>query len=137
MIELIYHSEANHDLTPEDISNILKNARDFNSENNITGCLLYHNNEFLQILEGEKEIVQELFDSIEMDKRHSSVNLLVKEKKNERMFPSWSMAFNEFDSSETTKILFWENIVAFSQFNDNSTHAIDLFFYMAKLIVNN
>ena len=136
MIELVYHSLANRDLTPEDISDILKQAHDFNSKNNITGCLLYHNNEFLQILEGESEVVQTLFASIEKDKRHSSVNVLVKDEKNERMFPGWSMAFNGFDSSETTRVLFRENIVAFSQFHDNPTRAVDLFFHMAKLIVN-
>jgi hypothetical protein len=137
MIELIYHSEANHNLTPEDISNILKTARDFNFENNITGCLLYHNNEFLQIIEGEREIVQELFASIEKDKRHSSVSLLAKDGKNERMFSGWSMAFDEFNSPEAEKILFRKNIMAFSQLIDKPTHAIDLFLNMAEQIVNN
>jgi hypothetical protein len=34
---------------------MLKTSRKFNSQNNITGCLLFDNNEFMQILEGEEK----------------------------------------------------------------------------------
>ena len=64
MIELVYYSLASENLSSEDVSAMLKNSRKFNSKNNITGCLLYHNSEFLQILEGEKKVVLDLFDGM-------------------------------------------------------------------------
>ena len=48
LYELIYSSVATHTISSEDIAEILRTARDFNTKNNITGCLLYHNNEFIQ-----------------------------------------------------------------------------------------
>ena len=86
MIELVYYSEASPNLTSEDISDILETARDFNSKNSITGCLLYHNSEFLQVLEGKKKIVLDLFTSIKKDKRHSSVTLIATDNINEKSF---------------------------------------------------
>ena len=58
IFELIYYSTASPDLSTNDILNILENSRDFNSKNEITGCLLYHNNEFVQLIEGEEEAVK-------------------------------------------------------------------------------
>lgn len=137
MFQLVYNSEANLDLTSEDISDILNTSRDFNSRNSITGCLLYYNDEFLQILEGEKEVVQNLFSSIRRDRRHSNVMLLVEDDKNERMFSDWSMAYQEFENHDSEKNFFLKNIAAFSMISDKPNYVIDLFWIMAKHIANN
>lgn len=132
MFELVYNSIANPNLTSEDISDILNTSRDFNSKNRITGCLLYHNNQFLQILEGDKKVVQDLFISIKRDKRHSNVNLLAEGGKKERMFSRWSMAFQEFNSDAGAENSFINNIVVFSELADRPTQAVDLFWTIAK-----
>jgi hypothetical protein len=132
MIELVYYSQANANLSSEDVSIILKNSRQFNSENNITGCLLYYNNEFLQILEGEKKNVLDLFAVIKKDKRHSNVLVLGEDKKDKRIFSDWHMAFHKFDSHAEEENHFRSNIVAFSEMADKPTHVIDLFWTMAK-----
>uniref|UniRef100_UPI0040499369 BLUF domain-containing protein n=1 Tax=Fulvivirga sp. TaxID=1931237 RepID=UPI0040499369 len=115
MFELVYNSIGNPNLTAEDKTNILNTSRDFNSKNNITGCLLYHNNQFLQILEGDKKVVQDLYLSIKRDKRHSNVNLLVEGSKKERMFSGWSVAFQEFNSDGRAENSFLSNIIVFSE----------------------
>ncbi|MFT6501168.1 MAG: hypothetical protein ACJASQ_001280 [Crocinitomicaceae bacterium] len=137
MIELVYYSEANINLTSEDLSGILKTARDFNSKNNISGCLLYHNNEFLQILEGEKEIVLELFALIKTDKRHSNIVLISTDSINEKMFSDWSMAYHEFNPNKQEEKLFRDNVVAFSDIASKPTQANELFWTMAKHIAIN
>ena len=136
MIELVYFSQADDNLSSEDISKILKRARHFNAKNNITGCLLYHNKEFLQILEGEKKTVLDLFALIKKDKRHSNVLVLGEDKKNERMFSDWHMAFHKFDSHLEEENVFRRNIVAFSEMVDKPTHVIDLFWNMARHMTN-
>ena len=55
MFELIYRSITVPNISDAEINAMLKTSRKFNSENNITGCLLFHNNEFIQILEGEEK----------------------------------------------------------------------------------
>ncbi len=64
MFQLIYHSLAKPGLTLSEIDAILAKASAFNTKNNITGCLLYHNHEFIQILEGEMDHIESLYVNI-------------------------------------------------------------------------
>jgi len=75
MYQLIYYSVANPQLVQDDIKNILLKARTFNIAHNITGCLLYHDAIFLQILEGEEAIVKEVYHKIQQDERHTNIHL--------------------------------------------------------------
>lgn len=138
MFELIYRSVAVDHITRTDITDILNTARDFNEKNNITGCLLYHNGEFVQILEGDKKTVQDLYANIEKDKRHMHVLLLAEDEKKERMFKNWSMAFHEFnpdDIENIKKTLFVDNFTSIAKFSEKPTYAIKLFWYIAKQIL--
>ncbi len=60
MYELVYCSVTVENIRLSDIQDILNEGRDFNSKHDITGYLLFFNNEFVQILEGEKEEVKGL-----------------------------------------------------------------------------
>lgn len=133
--ELVYYSLSNIEATSKNMADILVQSRQLNSKKNITGCLLYHDKIFLQLLEGEKEVIKNLFKTIKKDKRHSNVTLIMEEEVEERMFPSWSMAFHELDSTEAEVNQFIENIDFISKNNDKKTDAIDIFWNMAQQIV--
>jgi hypothetical protein len=75
---------------------MLEYARDFNSSNNTTGCLLYYNGAFLHYLEGDRDKVLNLFERIKKDDRHSQVILLSTCDRDSREFESWSMAYENF-----------------------------------------
>ena len=140
LYELIYSSVATHTISSEDIAEILRTARDFNTKNNITGCLLYHNNEFIQILEGEKKIVKDLYDRINRDKRHFNSLLLAEGEKDERTFNNWSMAFHELSSIDVKDIserLSINNFMAFSDAAKTSTFPMMLFWKFAKALLDN
>ncbi len=47
----------------------------------------------MQILEGEKELIDRLYQSIEKDKRHFNVQLMHTADADERIFPKWAMAY--------------------------------------------
>ena len=81
MFELIYRSLAKGGINTTDITGILNKSRNFNSQNDITGCLLFYNNEFIQILEGDKKKVTELYATIKKDRRHTDVMLLDENEK--------------------------------------------------------
>ncbi len=114
--ELIYHSVANENNTSQDIKDILKEAREFNLSKNITGCLLAYNNEFLQILEGEKVEVLSLYKNIVKDKRHIGPIILHQGEIQERVFPTWTMAYHEITDSELTQVKDVMNISEFEGF---------------------
>ena len=61
--ELLYCSVsvAPH-LTDEDLNQILDSARRRNLAEDITGMLIYHQGEFVQILEGRKKSVENIYE---------------------------------------------------------------------------
>ena len=100
LYELIYSSHAIPDISEKDIENILSTARDFNEANEITGCLLFNNNQFLQLLEGQFDIVMELYDRIKKDPRHQNHMTLQMRETDYRIYPNWTMAFQSMDKSQ-------------------------------------
>lgn len=100
LYELIYRSKAADNITENDLREILEIARTFNGQNNITGCLLYSNKQFLQLLEGEFDVLMTLYEKIKVDDRHHDVHLLHMRESQYRIYPDWTMAFKSLRTSE-------------------------------------
>lgn len=96
MFCLVYRSIQNPVIGQAEIQSLLEQAKDFNRANDITGCLLLYDDEFVQYLEGDKQRVEALFEKIKLDWRHSEVNLLISGHINGREFENWSMAYENF-----------------------------------------
>jgi len=94
---LVYQSRSCLDVAFGDvraeIDNILEVSRARNAVAGITGALMFNENCFTQILEGEETAVKNVFARIEKDKRHSDVTILFVETGAARQFGSWWMAF--------------------------------------------
>ena len=104
MYSLIYRSVAKDSFDKPLIYKMLSEARDFNAIHGITGCLLYHKGQFIQMLEGQEEEVSSLYHRIKNDHRHDHVELLEEEEIAERIFSEWSMAFQDIgDESQHMK----------------------------------
>src|SRR5690606_8394580 len=73
MYHLIYVSQAARSLAESGLVEILRTSLEHNVSKNITGMLLYLNDKFIQVLEGEEDVVKELFDQISTDPRHNRV----------------------------------------------------------------
>jgi len=139
MYELIYYSNAHEGMDEATIAKILSVAREFNAQNGITGCLLFHNNQFLQLLEGDKEKVKELYVKIKDDQRHLDVMLMAEGEKNKRDFESWHMVYHEISTSEMNLLeteLFINNFSQLSRIVEKPSEAARLFWYMSKTILN-
>ena len=76
----------------EEIEDILTASKRKNKLKNITGALLYSGGHFLQVLEGEKESIDNTFEHIQTDSRHRDVTILSYNYQTNRSFPTWSMA---------------------------------------------
>ena len=75
-----------------EISHILATARTNNSRQNVTGALLFNAGCFAQVLEGPRPAIEQIFERIQRDPRHSDVTVLESGDASERDFPDWSMA---------------------------------------------
>jgi hypothetical protein len=91
LVRLLYASRAT---TPSDSSvhdSILEQSRARNPKLGITGLLCYSDTLFIQVLEGSRDEVCELYNSIVRDDRHRQVRILSFEEIRERRFGSWTM----------------------------------------------
>ncbi|MDX2191195.1 MAG: BLUF domain-containing protein [Bacteroidota bacterium] len=88
-----YTSIANNNLDEKQILDILNSARKNNIVNGITGMLLYIDDNFIQIIEGNKEDVNNLYQKIINDDRHLGVKIISQGNIKERFFPNWVMGF--------------------------------------------
>ena len=93
IFSLVYASAATRDMSPEELATILETARRNNREAGVTGMLLYHEGSFLQALEGEREVVESIYERIEEDPRHTDAMILFRGVVEERSFERWSMGF--------------------------------------------
>jgi hypothetical protein len=75
------------------IAGILGSARSNNLRSGVTGALLFSDGCFAQVLEGPREIVEPLFETIQSDVRHFDVAILHLHPIKARSFGNWSMAF--------------------------------------------
>ena len=100
LYSLVYVSYARDDMSDAELSDLLAKSRENNAALGITGMLLYHNESFMQYLEGEKEEVLELYDRIAIDDRHTGVTLYFEREIEERNFADWSMGFNKIEDAD-------------------------------------
>ena len=110
MFNLIFSSRAFRALSHDDLFLLLSQSRNNNQHLDITGVLLYSHNMFIQLIEGDKDVVLELYEKIKNDVRHRNVKLELTAKVEERIFPDWSMGFYEADETEK------HNIPGFTRF---------------------
>jgi len=92
LVRLIYASRfKDEEFDPSELNKILETSKFNNQKHEITGELVFGDDYFLQCLEGERELINQLYSNIVKDPRHSSVTLLEYEQISERYFGDWSM----------------------------------------------
>ena len=99
LIHLIYISRAVRGIRGTDVDAILNDSRARNARTSVTGMLLFADDSFIQVLEGEEAAVADIFASIERDPRHRGVTVLVREHIKERHFAEWSMGFERMSGA--------------------------------------
>ncbi len=97
MHRIIYLSSSVEYLNGKKIDLLLTQSRKKNLEKEITGVLLYIEGDFLQVIEGPKVAIIDLFESIKKDIRHKGIITIVNTTINKRYFPKWNMGFCHTD----------------------------------------
>ena len=93
MYHLIYASSAAKALTQRQLDDLLTKVRQNNIKLDITGMLIYTGGHFIQVLEGEEDMVKKLYNSIRKDTRHKDVIVIYEGELAERQFANRELDF--------------------------------------------
>lgn len=105
LVRCLYASRPAQELPSPLLDQILEQSRTNNPRRGITGLLCFTANVFVQVIEGGRDEVCELFNAIVRDERHKDVRLLVYEEIAERRFGSWSMGQVNLDGVNPALLL--------------------------------
>ena len=101
LIQLIYISYSKGFFDQQQLSELLAVCKKENSKHGITGLLLYKSGVFMQVIEGERAEIEQLYKNIENDDSHTGIILLIKESISNRELPDWSMSIQKVPVSMT------------------------------------
>ena len=104
MFQVVYLSTATREYGKDELKRILEVSRRNNEADGVTGMLCYHDGTFFQMLEGDREKVQQVMERVEKDNRHFGVTVLLEDEVEERTMKDWSMAFRELSAPEASAL---------------------------------
>lgn len=125
MKHIVYVSQAKAPFSKDVLRELLKKSRSRNTDDGITGLLLYRFSEdlekgyFIQAIEGPEDVLDALWGRISHDKRHHTIITLAEGDQEERMFPNWSMGFKNIEAHDLADLpgfaeieneSFWQNL---------------------------
>ena len=91
LVRCLYASRAATPLDPGRVDLIVEQSHRNNPARGVTGLLCFVDDIFVQVLEGGRDAVCDLFNTIIRDDRHHSVRILSYEEIPERRFGRWNM----------------------------------------------
>ncbi|MGB0716448.1 MAG: BLUF domain-containing protein [Phycisphaerae bacterium] len=123
LYHLIYVSRATVPVDNEVLARIKTAASTHNPRSGITGLLLYSRGHFIQLLEGPRSAITNLYDHICVDNRHADVELLLLTPVSERFYPSWAMGVYDLESfSDQMDVEALANVIAAKQSEEKVDH---------------
>ena len=112
MLSIAYVSVATTPMTPNEIAELLVRSRANNQRDGITGALLYHRDRFIQIVEGDDDVVLGRFETIAGDPRHRSIQTMRQKAIGQRQFPQWTMGFRSLSDESVARLDGFEDFFA-------------------------
>jgi hypothetical protein len=101
LIRFVYASVARPGLDYGELTSLLRIAGPRNAQQGITGILCVGNGAFLQALEGDRTVVNRLYNAIVADPRHSGCAILRYGRITTRTYAEWSMKLVGLDDQPT------------------------------------
>jgi hypothetical protein len=82
------------------LDDIVTKSKINNPEHGITGLLFYHNQRFIQVLEGERDALEDLMLILEKDNRHKNIQRIFDQQIKKRGFEDWNMDSLNLDEGQ-------------------------------------
>lgn len=98
--QLVYVSNRKSTSNQQEIDDIVEACKRNNPALGITGVLLYNEDKFIQLVEGDAKTLNALYDKIKADDRHEKCRMISYMPIKEKAFPSWHMATKELASNQ-------------------------------------
>jgi len=117
LVRLLYASRPAAPLTTAVVDSILAQSRAHNPRLGITGVLCYSQDLFLQVLEGSRDAVCELYNTIVRDERHDHVRILSYEEIAERRFGNWTMGHVDVTTVNPSLLLKYAELPVLNPFS--------------------
>lgn len=105
LVNLLYASRVAPGVSGEITEAILQQSREKNPRLGITGILCQGGDVFMQVLEGGRLAVNELYNTIVSDSRHQQVLLLHYQEVSQRRFAGWTMGHVRLDRINPSLLL--------------------------------
>ncbi len=138
MYQILYLSSAVEPFSEDELRELLSKARTTNKALNVTGLLVYHDGNFIQLLEGNESDVKEVFSKIKQDLRHRGIIELIDNKVESRIFPEWSMGFKTLNPEEFLELKGYfdpKEVLKISE--DDSSHTRDAVMILKHFVTTN
>ncbi len=74
------------------VATILGESQRNNAQRDLTGALVAHRGQFIQVIEGPEEAIDGLLERLGRDPRHRDIRVLDRVQVERRSFEAWSMA---------------------------------------------
>ncbi|GAB3710917.1 hypothetical protein GCM10027592_48020 [Spirosoma flavus] len=101
---ITYFSTAVETTTEADVIDIVDFSREKNARLGITGVLLYLNGQIVQVLEGQQSAVEALYNSIQIDPRHTNVRTVISHSISQRLFSQWYMGYETLTTQQYDEV---------------------------------
>ncbi len=105
LVRCLYASRPSPTLQAADLQLIFQQSRRNNPLMGVTGLLCVSENLFIQVLEGGRDEVCDLYNSIVRDERHHQTRLLIYQEIAERQFGNWTMGQVNIDKLNPALVL--------------------------------
>ncbi|WPL18813.1 Bacteriophytochrome cph2 [Thiorhodovibrio winogradskyi] len=105
---VVYVSRARDEMSEAQLNALLEVSRRNNREIGVTGFLIYQAGYFMQLLEGQRDIVDTLMERIASDPRHQKPSVIIRGYAHRRLFNDWSMGFWNMDFALAADIDFMD-----------------------------
>lgn len=93
---LLYVSRSRLDraVAAAEVDRIIATARHNNPARRLTGGLIFTENHFAQVLEGDSDTLDGMLASLARDPRHEALTVVERRPIERRQFPHWAMAYS-------------------------------------------
>ncbi|MBO0953133.1 BLUF domain-containing protein [Fibrella forsythiae] len=100
---IVYFSRAAEPFEAQ-LSTLLEQSRIRNAQLGITGIMLYVRGSIIQVLEGDQQQVEAMYQRIQVDERHQQVECILNRPITQRLFTDWRMGYQTIDRSQLADI---------------------------------
>ncbi|PKF61126.1 blue light sensor protein [Psychromonas sp. psych-6C06] len=121
LTRLIYVSTITDKFEASSLEDILRIGRKNNSKNGITGMLCFQRKYFIQCLEGSRKAINETYNKIINDERHTDIMILEYNPIHVREFNDWCMGYIPTSQFTDPLILKFSTSVDFNPYDMSST----------------